>query len=133
VFGSGTLPLVKNMLLLDGEGKRIALKYFSNDWCVRACVHVRGVSGVAWGCVVCVEVRGGACARVCVCTCVRMHACKRAGVRALALPGGAACVWFRHSSCKGGGCATAAAPLRTHACLHASVHANALAHTHTAV
>jgi hypothetical protein len=25
-------PLVKNVLLLDGEGKRVAVKYFSDDW-----------------------------------------------------------------------------------------------------
>lgn len=27
-----TLPLVKNMLLLDAEGKRIAVKYYSPEW-----------------------------------------------------------------------------------------------------
>lgn len=27
-----TVPLVKNMLLLDSEGKRIAVKYYGNDW-----------------------------------------------------------------------------------------------------
>ena len=27
-----TVPLVKNMLLLDSEGKRIAVKYYSDDW-----------------------------------------------------------------------------------------------------
>mmetsp|Transcript_13669 Transcript_13669/g.36962 ORF Transcript_13669/g.36962 Transcript_13669/m.36962 type:complete len:183 (+) Transcript_13669:107-655(+) len=27
-----TLPLVKNLLLLDSEGKRIAVKYYSQDW-----------------------------------------------------------------------------------------------------
>lgn len=25
-------PLIKNILLLDGEGKRVAVKYFSDDW-----------------------------------------------------------------------------------------------------
>ncbi|KAJ0075036.1 hypothetical protein Patl1_33559 [Pistacia atlantica] len=25
-------PLVKNILLLDSKGKRVAVKYFSNDW-----------------------------------------------------------------------------------------------------
>jgi hypothetical protein len=24
--------LIKNILLLDGEGKRVAVKYFSDDW-----------------------------------------------------------------------------------------------------
>ena len=28
-----TVPVVKNVLLLDSEGKRIAVKYYSNDWC----------------------------------------------------------------------------------------------------
>ncbi len=27
-----TVPLVKNVLLLDSEGKRIAVKYYGNDW-----------------------------------------------------------------------------------------------------
>jgi hypothetical protein len=27
-----TCPLVKCMLLLDSEGKRIAVKYYSQDW-----------------------------------------------------------------------------------------------------
>eukprot|EP00955_Chlamydomonas_euryale_P079928 363360-Chlamydomonas_euryale.AAC.3 len=27
-----TLPVVKNMVLLDSEGKRIAVKYYSQDW-----------------------------------------------------------------------------------------------------
>lgn len=27
-----TVPVVKNLLLLDSEGKRIAVKYFSKDW-----------------------------------------------------------------------------------------------------
>ena len=31
-----TVPVVKNLLLLDSEGKRIAVKYFSSDWCVSA-------------------------------------------------------------------------------------------------
>ena len=25
-------PLIKNVLLLDAEGKRVAVKYFSDDW-----------------------------------------------------------------------------------------------------
>ena len=29
-----TCPLVKNLLLLDSEGKRIAVKYFSSEWWV---------------------------------------------------------------------------------------------------
>lgn len=29
-----TLPVVKNMLLLDSEGKRIAVNYYSSEWCV---------------------------------------------------------------------------------------------------
>ena len=28
-----TVPVVKNVLLLDSEGKRIAVKYYSDDWC----------------------------------------------------------------------------------------------------
>ena len=28
------LPLVKNLLLLDAEGKRVAVKYFDDTWCV---------------------------------------------------------------------------------------------------
>ncbi|XP_026387357.1 coatomer subunit zeta-1-like isoform X1 [Papaver somniferum] len=27
-----TLPLIKNILLLDSEGKRVAVKYYSDDW-----------------------------------------------------------------------------------------------------
>jgi len=27
-----TLPLIKNLILLDSEGKRIAVKYYSKDW-----------------------------------------------------------------------------------------------------
>ncbi len=27
-----TLPIVKNMLLLDSEGKRIAVKYYTPEW-----------------------------------------------------------------------------------------------------
>ena len=27
-----TCPKVKNLLLLDSEGKRIAVKYYSNEW-----------------------------------------------------------------------------------------------------
>jgi hypothetical protein len=26
-------PLIKNILILDSEGKRIAVKYYGNDWC----------------------------------------------------------------------------------------------------
>ena len=29
-----TCPLVKNMMLLDSEGKRIAVKYYSSEWWV---------------------------------------------------------------------------------------------------
>lgn len=29
-----TCPVVKNMLLLDSDGKRIAVKYYSPEWCV---------------------------------------------------------------------------------------------------
>lgn len=25
-------PLIKNVLLLDAEGKRVAVKYYSDDW-----------------------------------------------------------------------------------------------------
>ena len=28
----GTVPVVKNMLLLDSEGKRIAVKYYDAEW-----------------------------------------------------------------------------------------------------
>ena len=28
-------PLIKNILILDSEGKRIAVKYYGNDWCER--------------------------------------------------------------------------------------------------
>jgi hypothetical protein len=31
-----TLPIVKNLLLLDSEGKRIAVKYYTPEWCGRA-------------------------------------------------------------------------------------------------
>lgn len=27
-----TCPVVKNMLLLDSEGKRVAVKYYSPEW-----------------------------------------------------------------------------------------------------
>ena len=27
-----TLPIVKSLILLDSEGKRIAVKYYSQDW-----------------------------------------------------------------------------------------------------
>ena len=29
-------PSVKNILLLDSEGKRVAVKYFSDDWTTNA-------------------------------------------------------------------------------------------------
>lgn len=28
-----TCPIVKSLLLLDSDGKRIAVKYYSQDWC----------------------------------------------------------------------------------------------------
>ena len=28
----GTVPVVKSMLLLDSEGKRIAVKYYDSEW-----------------------------------------------------------------------------------------------------
>lgn len=28
----GSCPSIKNILLLDSEGKRVAVKYFSDDW-----------------------------------------------------------------------------------------------------
>jgi hypothetical protein len=28
------MPVVKALLLLDSEGKRIAVKYYSPEWCV---------------------------------------------------------------------------------------------------
>ena len=41
------MPLVKNLLLLDAEGKRVAVKYFGNTWCAggerRAASGARGV------------------------------------------------------------------------------------------
>ena len=30
------VPLVSNLLLLDAEGKRVAVKYYNDTWCVRA-------------------------------------------------------------------------------------------------
>lgn len=30
------MPLVKNLLLLDAEGKRVAVKYFGDTWCAGA-------------------------------------------------------------------------------------------------
>jgi hypothetical protein len=27
------MPLVRNLLLLDAEGKRVAVKYFGDGWC----------------------------------------------------------------------------------------------------
>lgn len=29
-----TVPLIKSLILLDSEGKRIAVKYYSQDWYV---------------------------------------------------------------------------------------------------
>lgn len=34
-----TLPLIKNLLLLDSEGKRIAVKYYSQEWSVHCATH----------------------------------------------------------------------------------------------
>ena len=31
-FTQESCPSVKNILLLDSEGKRVAVKYFSDDW-----------------------------------------------------------------------------------------------------
>ncbi|BAS78351.1 Os02g0317400 [Oryza sativa Japonica Group] len=31
-FSKESCPSVKNILLLDSEGKRVAVKYFSDDW-----------------------------------------------------------------------------------------------------
>ena len=28
-----TIPLVQNLLIVDSEGKRIAVKYFTEEWC----------------------------------------------------------------------------------------------------
>lgn len=33
-FSDPTCPIVKNLVLLDSEGKRIAVKYYSNEWYV---------------------------------------------------------------------------------------------------
>lgn len=32
----GSVPLIKNLLLLDAEGRRIAVKYYSEEWCVES-------------------------------------------------------------------------------------------------
>lgn len=32
-LSDSTIPVVKNLLLLDSEGKRIAVKYYSSEWC----------------------------------------------------------------------------------------------------
>jgi hypothetical protein len=37
-----TVPVVKNLLLLDSEGKRIAVKYYSDDWCAAASANFQG-------------------------------------------------------------------------------------------
>lgn len=34
-LSDSTIPVVKNLLLLDSEGKRIAVKYYSPEWCAR--------------------------------------------------------------------------------------------------
>ena len=36
-----TMPVIQNILLLDSEGKRIAVKYFDQQWWVlrRGCVR----------------------------------------------------------------------------------------------
>jgi hypothetical protein len=33
-----TIPRVLNVLIMDSEGKRIAVKYYSPEWCVVVCV-----------------------------------------------------------------------------------------------
>jgi hypothetical protein len=35
-FSKESCPSVKNILLLDSEGKRVAVKYFSDDWTTNA-------------------------------------------------------------------------------------------------
>ena len=32
VVADPTVPVVKNLLLLDSEGKRIAVKYYASEW-----------------------------------------------------------------------------------------------------
>jgi hypothetical protein len=32
MFAQETCPSVKNILLLDSEGKRVAVKYYTDDW-----------------------------------------------------------------------------------------------------
>jgi hypothetical protein len=32
VIKDPTCPIVKNLVLLDSEGKRIAVKYYSSEW-----------------------------------------------------------------------------------------------------
>lgn len=51
-----TLPVVKNMLLMDNEGKRIAVNYYSSEWCVL---------GLLISCVshVCLLTSGASCCR----------------------------------------------------------------------
>ena len=34
-MGDTLVPLVSNLLLLDAEGKRVAVKYYNDTWCVR--------------------------------------------------------------------------------------------------
>jgi len=43
-----TLPIVKSLLLLDSEGKRIAVKYYSQDWWEWACVLLATLFSLAF-------------------------------------------------------------------------------------
>ena len=48
-----TCPVIKNLLLLDAEGKRIAVKYYTPEWCVRPTVF--GDMAIGASCCVCGE------------------------------------------------------------------------------
>jgi len=41
----GAMPVVRALLLLDADGKRIAVKYYTAEWCVVVCVCVCGLVG----------------------------------------------------------------------------------------
>ena len=36
-YAVSCMPLISNLLVLDAEGKRVAVKYFGETWCVRGC------------------------------------------------------------------------------------------------
>ena len=46
-----TAILVKNVIVLDSEGKRIVVKYFSSEWCNAAMdsvIHYDVATGLMW-------------------------------------------------------------------------------------